>query len=310
MISRSLWVTRASCVMLLSVLSVYSSAAFSDWRDWWQTPEQRALKLLEEGSHEELINKAPDDGWKALGHFNQGNFEAASDAYSDNQKTLQDSSRTTEANTALYNQAVSDVMSGQYQQAIERFDSVLEVDPNHEDAEHNRDIAQQLLELEQQQQDQQQNSDSESGDSGEQSQSDEQSSEQGESSDQSDSGESGDQSDEQGEQSESEGQDGDSDDEQGDNQSASSSEEQRQQEEQAARDALAAEAQENQQNGDEQQGEQNLGVETEQPLTESEQATEQILRRIPDDPRGLLRRKLEQSHMNEFPEVRDARDPW
>jgi len=267
MIGRCLCVKRASAAMLLGVLSFYSTAAISDWLDWWQTPEQRALKWLEEGAHEELINKAPDDGWKALGHFNQGNFEAASAAY------FQESSRSTEANTALYNQAVSDVMSGQYQKAIESFDSVLSEDPTHEDAEHNRDIAQQLLELEQQQQqEQQQNSDGESGDSGEQNQSDEQSSEQSES-EQSDSGESGDQSGEEGESSESEGQEGDSDAETDQDQSTSSSEEQRQQEEQAARDALAAEAQENQQNGDEQQG-------------------------------------VEQSHMNEFPEVRDARDPW
>ena len=48
----------------------------------------------------------------------------------------------------------------------------------------------------------------------------------------------------------------------------------------------------------------------ERPLSEGEQATEQLLRRIPDDPAGLLRRKLEQSHRSEYPEVRDAREPW
>ena len=48
----------------------------------------------------------------------------------------------------------------------------------------------------------------------------------------------------------------------------------------------------------------------EEPLTESEQATEQWLRRIPDDPAGLLRRKLEQSHRIEYPEVRNAQEPW
>jgi len=48
----------------------------------------------------------------------------------------------------------------------------------------------------------------------------------------------------------------------------------------------------------------------EEPLTESQQATEQWLRQIPDDPSGLLRRKLQQSHRNDYPSVQDLREPW
>jgi len=38
-------------------------------------------------------------------------------------------------------------------------------------------------------------------------------------------------------------------------------------------------------------------------MTEREQATEQWLRQIPDDPDGLLRRKLLQNHRSEYPNV-------
>jgi Ca-activated chloride channel family protein len=79
-----------------------------------------------------------------------------------------------------------------------------------------------------------------------------------------------------------------------------------------ARKALAAEARQQASPGDEsKESASQGGVESMQrPLTESEQATEQLLRRIPDDPAGLLRRKLEQSHRSEYPEVRDADEPW
>lgn len=46
------------------------------------------------------------------------------------------------------------------------------------------------------------------------------------------------------------------------------------------------------------------------PLSEEQQATEQLLRRIPDDPAGLLRRKLQQSHRSAYPQVRDGIESW
>jgi len=45
-------------------------------------------------------------------------------------------------------------------------------------------------------------------------------------------------------------------------------------------------------------------------LTEQQQATEQWLRQIPDDPAGLLQRKLQNRHMTDYPEVRDSAKPW
>jgi len=45
-------------------------------------------------------------------------------------------------------------------------------------------------------------------------------------------------------------------------------------------------------------------------LTEREQANEQWLRQIPDDPAGLLQRKIQNRHLTDFPKVIDSDKPW
>ena len=299
---------------------LYPSGAMAAWSDWWKTPDQRALKLYEAGKHEELIEKSPSENWTGLGQFQKKDYSQASSSFENTRKALQADGLAESATTALYNQGVSNVLSGEYEAAIENFEQVLGENPAHKDAEHNRDIAKKLLEL-------QQNSDESENQEGEQGQEGDENSESSDSEQSSENSES-----EQSEGSDGESQDrengSDSEAEQENSSSAenseqddeeesqnSASEQQQQEEEQQARDALAAEAE--QQEQQEQQSQSDVDeqmmeqlVESEEPLTESEQATEQILRRIPDDPRGLLRRKLEQSHRNEYPEVRDALETW
>ncbi|MFK7852976.1 MAG: hypothetical protein AB8B79_02640 [Granulosicoccus sp.] len=294
-------------LILVIVLSSFSHIAIADWTNFWSTPEQRAKKAFESGDHETLLDQAPDENWKGLGQFQSGDYDAASKTFS-----------KMDTSQALYNQAVSDVMSGRYQEALANFDTLLADDPEFTDAAHNREIVQQLIELQEQQQQQQQPQQGEQGDGSEQSQDqgeqqqDQQQSQDGQQGQQSDESSQGDeQSQQQGSEQNSEqspGNDGnqESDSENGETQTDA------EQAAEDARQALAAEAQQGEQNEDTgtEQSEATGVSEEERPLTESEQATEQWLRRIPDDPAGLLRRKLEQSHRNEFPEVRDAIDAW
>jgi len=300
---------------------IFPTMVLGGWSDWWKTPEQRALKLYESGNHAALIESSPNDDWTALGQFENKEFSEASSSFAKSRETLKAADNSAAATTALYNQAVSDVLSGQYEQAIEHFDEVLSESPEFADAEYNRDIAQKLLDLQEKQespQDQsgEQDQDGEEGEQGDQNSEQSDSDQSSESSD----NEPSDSSNEEGSESENSSE-SDSESEQNNSSSAgeesedgdssdSASEEQQQQEEQQARDALAAEALQEQLEKGEDAGEMMEQAFEEQPLSESEQATEQILRRIPDDPRGLLRRKLEQSHRNEFPEVRDAIEPW
>jgi Ca-activated chloride channel family protein len=292
---------------------IFPTLVFGGWSDWWSTPEQRALKLYQSGNHDALIESAPNENWTALGHFQNKEFGEAASSFAKSREASKAGSESNAATTALYNQGVSDVLSGQYEQAIEHFDEVLSEDPEFIDAQYNRDIAEKLLEL----QENPENSQDQSDEKGEQGDQDSEPSDSDESSENSenepsdssdedapdgqDASESENESEQDSSSSTDEGSEGDTSD--------SASEQQQQQEEQQARDALAAEAlQEPQEKSEE--AEQMMQQAAEQPLSESEQATEQLLRRIPDDPRGLLRRKLEQSHRNEYPEVGDALEPW
>lgn len=308
---------RYVCLSIVLLCGI-SATANAEWADLWRTPEQRAADSFKEGNHEALLKQAPNDDWTGLGQFQSGDYDTASQTFSEQAINEQLNGDSAAANRALYNQGVSDAMAGRYQEALTSFDTVLSDDPEFVDAVHNREIAQKLMELEQQQQQQQegdQGDQSQEGEQGEQSQEGEQG-EEGEEGDQGEQAEQGDSADqsqeEQGQQSdESSGSEGDKANE-ADNADDSDSQSDAEQAAEEARQALAAEAQkgEEQEGADAEQSEA-MGAEVEErPLSESEQATEQWLRRIPDDPAGLLRRKLEQSHRNEFPEVRDAAKPW
>ncbi|MGQ7843346.1 tetratricopeptide repeat protein [Granulosicoccus sp. 3-233] len=310
-----------------------SERALADWQDWWQTPEQQAAEAFEQADHERLLRQAPDAGWAGLGHYQAGDFDAAAQAFAERAEQLQQQGELQAANRALYNQGVSDVRAGRFEEAIEQFDTVLASDPSFADAAHNREIARQLQALQQQQQPQPQSG--EDGESGEDQQAGE--------GDQNQPGgeeQSGDQQQSAGSQSAGEEspeaeQDATSpSDEQSGSESGQSTEEnqsssdaqnlentpgdtqteaERQAAAEAAQRALDAEARQAEARQVEDESERSSigsGQDRDRPLSENEQAAEQLLRRIPDDPAGLLRRRLEQSHRLEYPEARDGREAW
>jgi len=156
--------------------------------------------------------------------------------------------------TGLYNKANSLVQLGELDAAIAAYDQVLTIDPEHEDAAFNKAL------VEQAQQDQQnESSESDSGESEEQP--DEDSDEDRE------------------QQSES---DGSNEQEANEDPSESDTQEGEQQKEQ----------EQQQQQNEEQGQEEEQAQEAQKATDEQKAAMEQWLRRVPDDPGGLLRRKF------------------
>jgi len=288
---------------LVASVAVSSSAIAEDrqgsiwpksFRDWWQTPEQQAVEAWQEGDVDRVLSIAPSPVWEGAALYEKGEYESAAEAFA----------TMTEQRRRSFNEGTTQVRLGDYAKAIEHFDAVLENHPDDVDASRNRAIAERLLELEQQ---------SQQGEGGE-------SGESADSSDQSES-QSGDSSSEQDGSEESGEQEGssESDESSGDDSNEESgadtddgsdadtqSEAERNAEIEAAREALQMSEGE----VDSPEGEMEVPVETEEPMTESEQASEQWLRRIPDDPDGLLRRKLLQNHRTEFPEVQVNGRGW
>ncbi len=222
------------------------------WDDLWQRKDQQAHEALNHGAPEAAAVLFEDKEWKAAAQYRAGQFDKSTDHYAGAVTNSKSATPTRD----LYNLANSLVQTGQLEEAIKAYDRVLERDPEHEDAAFNKAL------VEQAQQDQQgESSDEDNQESQENSEQDsEQDREQQSQSDGSDEQ----QQDDSQEQSESDQQEGEE------------SEQSEQQQQQSPTD------------GEEQEQEQLAQEATE----EQQAAMEQWLRRVPDEPGGLLRRKF------------------
>lgn len=164
---------------------------------------------------------------------------------------------TISGSESRYNLGNSLAKQGRYEEAIEAYTQTIESQPDHEDAIFNRQLIEELLTKQQQQE---QNEDGEANESPDQ--------------------EKGDQ-DQQSEENESQ------DDEQTGN-------EQQEQEQGDEEEEEQSQEQSEQQDGEPQN--QQMAEEDAKLDAEEQQALQQWLRRVPDDPGGLLRRKFEQQY--------------
>jgi Ca-activated chloride channel family protein len=271
-------------VLLVFMVPTENQAYALDWDDIWQTRDQQAQKLLEEGAAADAIALFENPEWKAVAQYRAQDYAASAEAFAANEDTR-----------SLYNLGNAMARQGEFESAIDAYEQVLEIDPDDEDAAYNRDLLQQVQEQqEQQQQGEQQESSDQQGDG-------EQSDSEGESSEES---------------SDSEAQ---SDSESEDNESRRDEQEASEEDMQALQEELQRAAEEAQQN-EQQMAEQQLTPEELEALRqeqEQEQAMEQWLRRIPNDPGGLLRRKFryqyqktgkDQDGNNTWPD--DEVQPW
>lgn len=132
---------------------------------WWQQPflndDQEAKRAYDQRAFDRAASQFTAPAWQGAAHYRAGNFDAALEAYNQ-----------LDTNDALYNQGNALARLGRLDEAIERYDRLLERAPDHEDAAANKALLEQLKKQqqnnqEQQQggngQDQQQSSDSQQG---------------------------------------------------------------------------------------------------------------------------------------------------
>ena len=241
-----------------------------DWQDLWSNGDQRALQLYEQGEHAAAARVFGNDDWRASANYRAGDFAAAAEDW-----------QRLDSEDAGYNYGNALAQQGRYEEALAAYDRLLQQNSVHADALYNRQAIADWLEQQQQSPQQpQQDQSSEQSDGDQQSQ---QASEDGaQAQDDGDQTGAGDDPGEAGEQT---GQDGQSQvqdnlapDEQDGQQGEQSAQAQKQPGDQDSADADAARA-----NLDQQM---------------SEQAAQQWLRKIPDDPGGLLRRKFVYQYRN------------
>ena len=251
------------------------SAHAFEWADLWQRPDQRGAAALTQGDAARAAALFESPAWQGTAHYRNNDFAAAADAFA----------RVPGADGA-FNRGNALARQGELKAAMAAFEAALKQDPDHADARFNRDLVKKLLEQQEQQQDQQQQDqqqqDQQQQDQQQQDQQQQQQSGQGDQ-DQEQEGKQGASQ----EQPDAADQSGESGQEQEEKQ-----QEKRKQQEGKASEKEADEAQEADEEGDETAAQALETEENNREESESDQAMEQWLTRIPDDPGGLLRRKF------------------
>ena len=263
---------RGALSLLLVVPLLWSETSHAQSaQNLWQTPDQQGARAAMKGDHETAATLFENPDWRGVAQYRAGQWTEAAKSF-----------ESVDTADSWYNKGNSLAQAGQYENAIAAYDQSLNLQPDQADALKNRDIVRQLLEQqnEESQQDQQsQNEDAnqdqqpgeENNQSGDpqdsESENDQQSSESSDSADSStDSSNSSDPSQENNQAGEPSGQE-----EQEVNETqAELSDEQR--------ERLAEQTRQ-------QMGKFDEGL-------EKQQALEQWMRRVPDDPGGLLQRKF------------------
>ena len=267
MIFRRGWILSISVLLGgVSLLTPSAPAQAAEWEDLWKTKNQQGAEAFDSEDPISAAGLFTDQNWKGAAAYRAGDFAGAIQAYSIDPGTDAD---------AHYNLGNALAMSQAFEQAIASYNIAIALDPDHEDAIHNRDIVQELLE-EQQQQEQEEQEENEQSEQSEESEEEEP--EEGESSEE-------EEEQEQGEQEPSE----------------------EENEEEMERDESEQEGgSEQEQNEEEQSGETPNQSNAEQ---ESQESLEQWLRRIDDDPGELLQRKFQFEYRRRQLESRNNSQP-
>ncbi|WP_372965996.1 tetratricopeptide repeat protein, partial [Marinobacter sp.] len=281
------WRRGAFAVLALSLLplTVGSRPAMAlDWGSLWQRDDQRALELIERNPAKaaELL-KHP--GWRGTALYRAENYEESIKAFADYP-----------GKTGHYNRGNALARAGKLEKALKAYQQVLDLDPEHEDARFNRDLVQQLLDQKNAGQDNEKNQDQDSQQDPSDSQNDK--------SKNSNNQQSGDDT-----QSQNSNQQDQHEQQSPENQNQDSEVSQKPQntDPEQSEDEHEADAQPSEQSTEEQPQAEAPAPVNEHPLS---QGQEQMLRRVPDNPGGLLQRKFLQQYQQRQTQPDEGDTPW
>ena len=281
-------------MVLVFMLLPQVSHAFS-WENMWERSDQQAMKALEQNDPKKAATLFEQPEWKGIAQYRAGDYEKAEKAFSES-----------DSPEGHYNRGNALAKLGKYQEAMASYQAALAQRPEHEDARHNFDLLKKLMEDQQSQSSQGSNSQSSNSSSDNQQQKGD-----GEKSDQHS----------QEQESQKEDQENNSDraasnnegkeSEKGSSGSPQDSSEEGNKTEEPQSQNAAQDPKEKPDPSDIAQsfpGENGKDTDSQEQLAsafqseearddqKSEQALQQWLRRIPDDPGGLLRRKFLLEH--------------
>jgi Ca-activated chloride channel family protein len=256
------------CLLPLLLVAQPQPAHAQSWNDLWLTPDQQGRRALQQGDDEAAAALFDNQDWAGTAAYRGGDYDAATELFSGNDSA-----------DGWYNRGNALARTGELDDAIAAYKESLALLPEQADASENLALLEQMKE-QQQEQEQEQEQKNEDQDQQEEEQEQDQDQQQG---DQQQSDQESGQDKDQQQQQQDENQE---QQEQQERDSESGDEDQQDDQEQQPREPQQDEPGESEQ---EQQAEATLADPQEQ---ERDQAMEQWLRRVPDDPSGLLREKF------------------
>lgn len=109
------------------------------WQDWWATPDQQAARALANGDTASAAKQFVDPQWKAYAEYQNGQHAEAAQHFSQSDST-----------TAKYNLGNAQARAGDLEGALASYKQALEKKPDFSDAKFNSDLVEQLLKQKQQ----------------------------------------------------------------------------------------------------------------------------------------------------------------
>ncbi|MDD5033995.1 MAG: VWA domain-containing protein [Methylococcaceae bacterium] len=259
-------------VLVFLLLPLPKPAQALEWQDLWHTRDQRASQAFQSGDPAKAAEVFENPAWKAAAQYKSDQFEEAA-------KTLQGQ----DSADAQYNLGNALAKQSHYPQAIAAYDRALKLNPKHEDAHYNKELVEKAMK-EQQQDPKQSDKNPDQQDKG--GQKNDQNQQQGQKQSPSDSSQ-----DPKNEPQDSTAQNQNKPEQPMQNK-AEQAEHGKQDDQQAPeKEAEAARQQEAKHEPSDKGAQARVGEDNRK--NEETQADEQWLRRIPDDPGGLLRRKFQ-----------------
>ena len=294
-------------MVFLLVLPIPRPAQALDWQSLWNNGDQLGQQAMQADDPDKAATLFDSPEWRAAANYRAGNFKQAAETL----KEIVDVD-------AYYNRGNALAKQGDLPAALESYEDALKLDPDNEDARFNRNLVEELLKQKSQSQSDQQRQNGQDQ-SGEEQQQDE--GDQGQQPE--DDGQQGQQSDSQTSDSESSGSEtsdsntsesdsGQLTEQQNSNQASDADQHDAQQEEADQQDGQS----EKQQLSDAEKDTSEQGDNPEkaagdsQGVGELQQADQQWLRRIPDDPGGLWRRKFLHQYKQQKQQGKGEEKAW
>jgi Ca-activated chloride channel family protein len=281
----ALYFRKGLLVIPMIVLMNYPQDSYAfEWQDLWRTPDQQGQQAFNHQQYEQAAARFQSLDWQAAAQYKAEKYQQAAETLQPVQQPTAD---------AYYNQATALAKAGQLQPALDIYQKALKLNPQHVDALYNKKLVEQALQKQQQDEKQdkdKQNSDSDSSEKKKDSDQDKEPSDK-----------SGGQKDKQDQQDQksnksSDNQKGKANKEQDQNKTNDDAEQQAAKDQQKAADEAKKEevnkAETEQQKKPNENKAQQQSAKDANDNSEQKQAQEQWLKRIPDDPGGLLKRKF------------------